>query len=363
MREAARGFEWFLGAALDDAVRIVLVHDRGKRFRPVALLELLLFTLGFVCLLPLLILIGIVTAGADGEIELPFPWLRLRFFDRWHTLGLRIFGPDNHLIEARDARPSDRAAGDGYVGSVLQAASERGLVAIEVFGQEPGEVLHAYYGGQPLMSEPRVRNEAQALAVLTQLGFFIDDEGDAVTIGRRRARLPYVVILLRFLFVLALLPLLALSAGGRRWFGEALLDVRRVPPLEYRVTLRAETLELCEARGERAYRREVVNGSEILAVAHAPSLDYDRDVSRVPPRLRVLLRHRAIDTSFGDLEEGGQALADAIVTVTVRLRRARPELGLAVDFTEGHCPYCASLYALKAGTRCPTCGAPAQWTT
>ncbi|MBI3204131.1 MAG: hypothetical protein HYZ29_21525 [Myxococcales bacterium] len=96
----------------------------------------------------------------------------------------------------------------------------------------------------------------------------------------------------------------------------------------------------------------------LAGVVLPASLGYDLDVSRPAASLRLIGLQRSSTLPLRRANQAERALRDLLLAATLRLRRARPELGLAGPGpAPTRCPFCAALYLMDPGTRCPSCGA------
>lgn len=355
MREAHSGFDLFLGSGLEHAVRLVVVHGWTRRLRLALLWEAPWVALAHLCLLPLRAWLWLTSFGLTPQLPRALPAPNLRLFDYGYTIGLRVFGQDDRLLDARDASPSDAVAAGRYLGSVLRAAHERSLVVLEVLGHAPERVHQAFFGGQPLMAAPTVRDEEASCSVLRSAGWRVEAGPDAVTFVEPERLVPRVVAWLRVLLLAPVAPLLALGSGGRTLLREALRDARGVPPRERSLVVRAESLEFSVARAGVVVERQLLNAHNWLSLSFAPAPTFDEPLVAQKPRLRMGCRDRCITPFLVRAPALGPALADVLVAVTRRLRAQRPELELAHAFVPSHCHRCGSMVSMQPGSVCPTC--------
>ena len=92
-----------LGAPLSGAARLVVRHQRRSTFRWIVLLELLFGFLLFLCLLPFLVLLKLLTRDTPdaGAYDSGSSWSD-RFYNHWHDLVLVALDPHQQaLAEAR----------------------------------------------------------------------------------------------------------------------------------------------------------------------------------------------------------------------------------------------------------------------
>jgi hypothetical protein len=96
----------------------------------------------------------------------------------------------------------------------------------------------------------------------------------------------------------------------------------------------------------------------LLGITFSPSLGYDTNVTPAPATLRLIGRRKSAVLPIRSARNSERALRDLLVAATLRLRRERPELGLlGAGPQPTRCPFCAALYLMEPGSRCPSCGA------
>lgn len=343
--------------------RVGLEHWRCQRFRWVAILE---YSLAFLCLLCALPLIILAIVFSDTDIEIPN--IRARFYQRWHQLRVLLFDARGQPLACVDFVPGDEATGYRAVASILHAAMREQVVVVESIVQGGArEVAEIWYGGRPLLAHPEELNEERSAAVLRQHGVEIVTEPDTLRVieaSERATGAQRVFGTILFVLCAPLFLVLAFSPEGRRRVRHAWADVRaKGPPPRAVVEVRAESLRTYHARGDERWDEQIVDGSDLLGITFSPSLGYDENVSRQAASLRLIGLQRSSTLPLRRAQQAERALRDLLLAATLRLRRARPELGLA-----GHgpaptrCPFCAALYLMDPGARCPSCGAHAGQT-
>ncbi len=348
------------------ARRLELRHVRRSRFRWLVLIELplklALLLVVAACMIVLWVLAAVLGDGgpdfdtgsdAGGESRL----LSIRFFEYWHELVLVVEGANGEVLSETVHRPADAAAGHAALAAVLAAADREGLVVRETEAGAP-RPLEVWYGGQPLLAHPEVRDAARAERLLQDAARVrvIEEEGTLriVQQGHAMGRFKAAIALLLELIVS---PLLIWTASFRRTLRETWLDLQGAPPEEYLVALHDDRRLTVERR--RHERRDVLlalDARDLLGVAYSPTLGYDAKVTRQPPALRLLTRDEVHRLAF-DLptQAAGHALRDLLLA-----RAAERWAGVpAVTLRPTKCPYCGRLYPFAAGAACPGCGAPA----
>lgn len=357
MREAKSGFDLFLGAGLDQAVRLVVVHEWSRRWRPAVLLEAPLVLLVHVCLAPLRGYLWLTSFGLARQLTQlapPLPSPRVRPYRPRYTIGLRVFGQDDRLLEARDAHPTDAHAAHRHLGSVLRAAHQRRLVAFEMLSDRPGHVHQAYFGGQPLMAAPYEREPGASERALTEAGLVVEATRNGMQVVQRDRRLPRAAAWVRLLLLAPVAPLCALGAGGRRWLREAWRDARGVPPRERRLALSPTALSYVVERGGVIEAEASLEARDWLAIAHAPAPHIAGGTLHRRPSVRLLSRNHQVAIDMP--QAPARALSDTLLLLAQRLRAELADPSLPHAFVAAHCHRCASLIEMAVGTPCPTCG-------
>lgn len=349
-----------LGRPMTGVARIGLEHWRCQRFRWLALLE---YSLAFVCLLCALPLVVLALLFSETDVEIPS--IRTRFYQRWHQLRLVLFDARGQVVAGADFVPPDEDSGYRAVASILHAAMREQVVVVESIVQGGArEVAEVWYGGRPLLAHPDELNEERSAAVLERHGVEVTRRPDAVVVveeGRPATGAQRLLGTLLFVACLPLLLILAFTPDGRRKLRHAWADVRGSgPPPRVVVEVRAESLCTYHARGDERWDEQIVEGADLLGITFSPALGYDPDVTRRAASLRLIGRQRSATLPLKRATAAERALRDLLLAATLRLRRERPELGLAGPGpAPTRCPFCAALYVMDPGTRCPSCGAHA----
>lgn len=342
-----------LGRPMDGVARVVLEHRRRERFRPIAILELGLGLVCVACLLPVIILIAVF-----GESDVELPTLSGRFYHRWHELRVMLLDPHGRVLAGVSHTPATEADGQAVVASVLAAAQRERVAVIETIGGAVNETLEVWYGGRPLLAHPDEVVEAQATAMLQQVALEVITRPDEVSIIEEHPLLHPVLAVLLLVVLLPFAPLLYFVPNGVRAYRLLLQDIKRAPPAHKIISVRAESIRTHMERGPDRWMEQVLDGRDLIGITFSPTLGYDRDVTRSAASLRFIGRSRTTTLPVTRAAEAGRALRDLLVAATLRLRRSRPELGLLGEGpVAAHCPFCAALYVMEPGSRCPNCGA------
>jgi len=347
-----------LGRPMPGVARIVLEHWRCERFRPIAILEYSLGFLCVLCLLPLLILAAMMT-----ETDLEFPNITTRFYRRWHQLHLSLVNAQGQVVAAVDHSPQSAEQGHAAVAAVLEAAQREGIVVVEVIvNGSLREVVEVWYGGRPLLAHPEEANEERAALLLRQHGLEIRNDPDALYIVETPRPISGGQRILGWLLlplVLPFVPLLMLSEKGRRALRHSWADLRAGRSQTRQVVcVRAESVSAYRERTGEKWDEVIIDGAELLGITFSPTLGYDQNVTPSPATLRLIGRHESTTLPLAAARQAERALRDVLVGATLRLRRARPELGLSgAGPHPTRCPFCAALFVMAPGSRCPSCGA------
>ena len=354
------GVSDLLGQHAEGATRIVLLHERQQKFRPMVLFEMMALFMFVVLCFPLIV-IGLIwgnvaTEGALGEALGARDKRTSRFYTYWHEIRIRVFGKTNVPLFETLAKPADKEEGDALVASVLSVAERHGLVVLEALSQ-PSEVAEVWFGGQPLLAHPEERHEDSASGLLERQGFQVKEGNDFIELRWERPprELPGAVAMLLF----SPLTLLGRPREAIIDMRDAWADLTKGPRKLTRVTVRAGSLEIEVSRAGAVYQRLVIDGRDLVGITFSPALGYDRAVSRLKATLRFIGRTRSGTLPLElDMPEYGRALRDFLVGATLRLRALHPELGLATHASRpAKCPYCGTLHVMGPGTKCPSCGA------
>lgn len=342
-----------LSRPMDGVARVVLEHRRCERFRPIAFLELGLGLMCVACILPVILLLAMF---GDADIELPT--VSGRFYHRWHELRLMLLDPAGKLVATVSHVPATKDEGEAVVASVLAAAQRERVTIVETIAGSVRETLEVWYGGRPLLAHPDEAVEAQSTALLEQVGFEVRVSADEVAVIEEHPRLHPMLALALLVVLLPLAPLLLFVPAGKRVYRLLAQDLRRAPPALKIISVRAESIRTYVERGADRWNDTVLDGRDLYGISFSPALGYDRDVTRSAASLRFIGRARTTTLPVTRAAEAGRALRDLLVGATLRLRRARPELGLLGEGpVPAHCPFCAALYVMEPASRCPSCGA------
>lgn len=357
MSEAAPPMTLSLGDVLSrpmpGVARIVLEHHRGQRFRAAAIFELSFGLLCFACVLPIFF-----AAALSGNLDVELPTLSGRFYHRWHELRVTLLDASGKVLATVAHIPAAQADGEAVVAAVLAAAQRERLTVVEVLSGNLRETLEIWYGGRPLLAHPDEAVEAQSTALLRQLGYDVRADGEELRIVEENPRTHPALAMLLLVLIAPFTPLLLLVPSGLRPFRLLSQDIRGAPPARKVLVVRAESLCMHWERGVDRWNETVLDGRDLCGISFAPSLGYDRDVTRSPATLRLIGRARTTTYPITRAADAGRALRDLLVASTLRLRRAKPELGLlGAGPVPAHCPFCAALYLMEPGSRCPSCGA------
>ena len=352
------GLSDHLARPMHGVARVVVAHEAKRRFRWLVLLELSLFCLGCMILLPV---VALAAVGGGNLDNFDTPDFKGRWHHWWREIAVRFVGPTGEVLAETRASPDTREEADAIVAAVLDAAHRQGVVVVETLftvGSTGGETRHVYYGGRPLLMSPEIRAESAAAEVLTLAGFLVEPTQELVRVRHALPQTHRFIAWGLLLFLNCLLVPLLVTASGRRWVGDLWADAQGAPPAERVFLIRAESLEVVTRRGAEVRDRQLIDGASLLTVVHGASLSWTRVVRRAPPQLTVVTRsgERTLDVPH---ESAGPALRDLVLGSTLRLRAERPELGLIGGAPRPtKCPYCTQLYLLALGARCPSCGAP-----
>ncbi len=332
---------------------MVLIHRRGRRFRPQCLIEIPLFGSCFLVLIPIVFVLS--EGNAEGELSLP----TFRVFNYHHQVDVVGVDAQGAAVATGSFIAPDQATLDRVFSTLLSWARGHGRVLFEELESASSKVgrefSSAWYGGAPLFEPPQKIEETRAISELEFAGLRVSGDDTSLRVeipsGARSRVGAWFVVLLFWL------PLALFSRGAlrRRW-----LDATGVPPEAYHLEVRAEGVRVGERRGELRISEFALTGSELLGFAFSDSLGFDRDVSRRGPALRIVGVSATRWLRVPKIDEYGAALRDVLISATLRLRALRPELGLPFGHDRPtHCPFCSTLFVLTPGSHCPGCGAPA----
>ena len=341
---------------------MVLRHQRRTRFRWFGIVELLFGILVVFCLIPILIVAALLGGETNSGFELPS--IRARFYHHWHEIVLTLLSREGHVLGTAVHAPASTEEGNALVAAVLSAAQREAVVVVETLAAsdgDAGEVVDVWYGGRPLLSRPDLRPEDYAAAVLRQAGLDVEVGREQVVLAQLDKSISRFWAFVAFFFVLIpLSPILLFVKSGRRAMRESWDDVRGVDPPKRVITVRAESLSIHKQRGDRRWGEAFVDGASMLGITFSPTLGFDKDVTRFESSLRCVGERTTIRLPLSRAAECGTAVRDLLVASTLRMRHARPELGLLGPGPRPtRCPFCTGLYDMQPGSQCPYCGAPA----
>lgn len=351
---ASESMTSILGQPVEGTCRVLLRHERHRRFRWMGLIEAALALVLCVCLIPILLLAAIL--GADLDVELPS--FSGRLWHYWHELVLVQLDADGAELARARHTPDSRQAGERITAAVLAAAERQGLVVVETIGGTVSEIAEVWYGGQPLLSHPERRDLALLSRRLTDAGLTLTVEAKRATVSHPLPTLGRIASLL--VLLLLVLPLTLALFWLPRWrvlIGELWQNVRGEAPGRREVVVTAEAICARSVRGERVWGESRVDGDELLGITFSPTLSYTGEVRRSPATLRCIGREHTLTMPMTIAEEAGGLLRDWMVAAALQLRAEQPESGLAGGGPRPtRCPYCGTLYIFQPGIPCPSCG-------
>lgn len=339
--------------------RLVLRHERRARFRWLSLLELTL-KLGFVVVLCACLLIVALAAAvlSEGDADLggldPVSILRVRFYHRWHELVLVALAADGSVLAEAAHAPADEREGRAAAASVLAAADRDGLVVVETLGGAVAETLEAWYGGQPLLAHPEVRDAARSADALRRAGYEVRAGDDRVQVVKPEGRRSALWAFFRLGVELVLMPLLFWQAAYRHGVRETWRDLSGVAPGRWVLSVgRDGRLATHRERAGEVEPGVDLDGRDLLGIAWSATLAYDPDVTRREPSLRLVGRDQTHVLREGLPAAEGRALRDFTLATALESWAGIP----STTTRPTRCPYCGNLYVFSPGTGCPSCGA------
>lgn len=342
---------------MEGVTRIVVRHERRSAFRWMAILELAFFlvlcAVLIVCAVVLLVLTFVLGEGqAPIEGELP----TIRFYRHWHELVIRCQNADGGVISELTHSPATPEEGRALLASMLKAANRAGIVLVETLGGAASETLEVWYGGQPLLAHPDMRDGDQLQKTLEGGGYALVRTDDATEI-QKRGHLPSKLGAgLAFAVELLLLPFFFWFGKFRHAMKETLLDLKGAPPEAWILAIHTDRrLTVRRERGPRSDVEHTVDGRDLLGVAYSATLGYDKAVTRLDPSLRLVAQDATIRLPKAPTHHLGRALRDTILVTAVERWEGIP----ATTTRPTRCPYCGTLYVLAADVTCPSCGASA----
>jgi len=346
-------FADLLARPMGEVARVVLRHERRTSFRWVGLVELSLSLLVCVCALPILVVLfvlsGEVPMGEGGDDDPGFVERALRrLHSHHHDLALSFYGSGGEALADTRHTPRSQVEGEAILCALLRLARTQGVVVVELLA--PAEIACVFYGGAPVLALPEGLEPQKDRARLDAAGFETEliDEGLRITQeGEPRSRFGAFLLLC---LLLALLPIVLLTRGGREVLADVWADFKGLPAEEVVLTL-GSTLRYERRRGGRVRDSREYPLSSLLAVRYGPELGYDREVSRREARLSLWEHDRGRPLPL-KLGSGGWPLRNLLVAAAIEAQSE--EAGVASAM---RCPYCATQYELSAHARCPRCGA------
>jgi hypothetical protein len=343
-----------LGRPIEGICRILLRHERRRRFRWMGVVEIILGLILCICLIPILLIAAL--SGSDMDIELPS--FSGRLWHRWHELVLVMLDASGETLATARQAPESQEEGERITAAVLAAADRQGVMVLETIGESVAEIVEVWYGGQPLLSHPERRDVAVLSHRLRGAGLDVTEEPARMVLSQplpTMGRVASAVVL-----VVLYLPLTLLLFWSPRWrvaLQEMVMNARGESPGRREVVVTAEAITGRSVRGERVWGETRVDGYELLGLTFSPTLSYSGEIRRSPATLRCIGQHHTITMPMSVDPAQGSVLRDWLVATSLQLRAEKPELGLAGDGPRPtRCPYCATLYIFKPGVPCPSCG-------
>ncbi|MDD9940004.1 MAG: hypothetical protein OXU20_02980 [Myxococcales bacterium] len=369
----------------DVIATIEVRHLRAWSFRPWGLFIGALRVLGFLVLIPLWIVLlfsadaGEPDASDDTDRR---PKGRRRSYrvnslaHYHHDLEVRLLDAAGAAIDVFHSRPRSQTEGWRLFATVLGAARDHRWIVSETLaipgraGAELQELVQHWYGGRPLMSRPDLRDARALEGALGEVGFELAREGDRVELTRTypppsplAALAPFLVLvgaLVASAFVTPLGPLLpivilpfAVVAHARKLWEltfELICALLRQSE-RYQLTVSPGYVSY---RGSRAWRRRegTTEGDVLIAVGASGSLDYARGVQRQPALVRLIGERHTLTLPEGLCQHVSLALSDWLASTILTLNE-----NLDTHDHRSRCPYCSTLFDIRARPRCPSCGA------
>ncbi len=343
---------------LEGVTRIVVRHERRSAFRWMALFELAFFIvlclLLLVCIL-LFFLLSLVLGEGDaplGDVELP----TVRFYRHWHELVIRCQNAKGDVVSELSYSPGSADEGRAILASMLASANRAGIVLVETLGGAASATLEVWYGGQPLLGHPQLRDGEQLAATLAKGGFLLSSTGDATEIRKVGERRSKIGAGFSFAAGLVLFPFLFWQSSYRQSLSKTVLDLKGIDPEVWILALHSDRrLTVRRERDGAVELDHTVDGRDLLGVAYSATLGYGRKVSRKAPKLRLVARDETISLPDVSTHHLGRAMRDMILVTAIERWEGIP----ATATRPTRCPYCGTLYVLAADVSCPSCGASA----
>jgi hypothetical protein len=300
-------------------------------------------------------LLSLVLGEGDaplGDVELP----TVRFYRHWHELVIRCQDAKGDLINELSHSPASADEGRALLASMLSAASRAGIVLVETLGKPASETLEVWYGGQPLLGHPELRDGEQLAATLAKGGFEVSSTGDASEIRKRGKPRGKFGAAFSLAAGLLLFPFLFWQGSFRKSLAKTVLDLKGVEPEVWILALHSDrSLTVSRERNGEVELDHTVDARDLLGVAYSATLGYDRGVTRSAPGLRLVARDETLGLTAVSTHHLGRALRDMILVTAMERWEGIP----ATTTRPTRCPYCGTLYVLAANVTCPSCGASA----
>lgn len=165
---------------------IRVAHVRRQRFRPVAVLELLVamavLTAGAAVLTAAMVILAILTGGISLTAALSviaLPWLLSHdvrgtslfgvwLYDCWQELHIERRDGTGAVLSEQVLTPSDAAERDRAVAHALEQATDEGRLVHEVLGEADGGG-QVWFGGHPFLLPPAEEPLDRLIDALPQL--------------------------------------------------------------------------------------------------------------------------------------------------------------------------------------------------
>jgi hypothetical protein len=370
----------------DRARRVQIRHIRARTFRIFGVVETVLWAIGYVLMLPILAVIAFLSEGdvglGDGgdsssSSKRDDPRARFRTWSRYwtyhHDIELRLVDGEGRALAEQVTRPVNEAQGQRLIASALQFAAQHRLVVEERItpDADPKTVsilIGRWFGGRPMLTPPDLRAAESVEGDLQASGFSVE-RGDGRVVLRRVVR-PHVVdawiglaafIALGAIAFFAALPLLILIAvvaviaavmnplqslrGGLLYLSQ-LVGI----PTRHEVTVTPN--EVRYRSGMLKLRpRASTEGDRLLTLGYTEGLGWDRQVSYLPLRLRLVGNDRVVELPRALTDGAGQLVHDWLASTLLTLRQ-----NTEVHDHRSQCAFCGSLYDWHEHRACPGCG-------
>lgn len=342
-------FQDILSTPFPDAVRYVLKHEQKKSFRWLFIIELLLFILLFICLIPIMIIVLILSGGEHGDVDFNlFDRLDGRMYRRWMELSFLQKDKDGKILVEATTIPEDQATRDAAIGSVLHVAQAEKMVVVETLGESLSEILNVWYGGNPFLSSPTRMSPEMTSRIFKEHQIKEEQEKTRWSISipdQRNSRIGAFFIL--FFFGIFLI----FTEKGRRSFSrhwKLLIYKQRV---ETKISVDKHGIYYKRQQGETIFSPRQFSAQEILGVTWSATMAAGKSPRRISPRLRIIERTHTTDFILDAAL--GKAISDRITSALIELGAGQKMFALKT-----HCPFCGALYNLEEQESCSSCGAP-----